>query len=74
MQKKSEDFSMEEAMRLAQSPAGQELIAMLRRTDSGQLQQIVNTAQSGNVSQAGQMLQKMLSSPEGKKLLRELGR
>jgi len=74
MQKKSEDFSMEEAMRLAQSPAGQELIAMLRRTDSGQLQQIVNTAQSGNVSQAGQMLQKMLSSPEGQKLLRELGR
>ena len=74
MQKNSDDFSIQEAMRLAKSPAGQELIAMLQRTNSDQLQNIVSQAQAGNVSQAGDMLQKMLSSPEAQKLLKELGR
>ena len=74
MQKNSEDFSVQEAMRLAQSPAGRELIAMLQRTDSGQLQQIMQNAKTGNMTQAGQMLQTMLSSPEAQKLLDELRR
>ena len=30
MQKNSQDFSMEEVMRLAKSPAGQQLLAMLQ--------------------------------------------
>jgi hypothetical protein len=74
MEKKSEDFSMEEAKRLAKNPAAQQLFAMLQKTNGDQLQKIVDTAQAGNMSQAGQMLQSLLSSPEGQKLLRELGR
>jgi hypothetical protein len=74
MQKNSEDFSMEDAKRLAQNPATQQLFAMLQRTNGDQLQKIVDTAQAGNMAQAGQMLQSLLSSEEGKKFLRELGR
>jgi hypothetical protein len=74
MEKKSEDFSMEEAKRLAKNPAAQQLFAMLQKTNGDQLQKIVDTAQAGNMSQAGQMLQSLLSSEEGKKFLRELGR
>ena len=73
MQKKSQDFSMEEIMRLAKSPAGQQLIAMLQKEDSAKLQQAVSQAQTGNLSQAGQTLSSILSSPEAQQLIKKLG-
>lgn len=73
MQKKSQDFSMEEVMRLAKSPAGQQLIAMLQKQDSAQLEQALRQAKTGDYSQAGQTLQAMLASPDAQKLLKELG-
>ena len=74
MQKNSQDFSMEEVMRLAKSPAGQQLLAMLQQTDGVQLQQAAQQASMGEYSQAGQTLQTLLSTPEAQKLLKELGR
>lgn len=73
MQKKSQDFSMEEIMRLAKSPAGQQLIAMLQKQDNGKLEQAVLHAKAGDYAQAGQTLSAMLSSSEAQKLLKELG-
>lgn len=73
MQKKNQDFSMDEVMRLAQSPAGQQLLAMLKQADSSKLEQAVTQAKTGDYSQAGQTLNAMLSSPEAQKLLKELG-
>ena len=73
MQKKNQDFSMEEVMRLAKSPAGQQLLAMLKQGDSAKLEQAVTQAKTGDYSQAGQTLSAMLSSPEAQKLLKELG-
>ena len=73
MEKKSQDFSMEEVMRLAKSPAGQQLIAMLKQADSTKLQQAVTQAKIGDYTQASQTLSAMLSSPEAQKLLKELG-
>ena len=73
MQKKSQDFSMEEIMRLAATPAGQKLLAMLQQGDSAQLQQAVSQAEAGNYAQASRTLSAMLSSPEARKLLKELG-
>lgn len=73
MEKKSQDFSMEEVMRLAKSPAGQQLIAMLRQKDSTALAQATAQAQAGDFSQASQTLSAMLSSPEAQRLLKELG-
>ena len=74
MQKKSEDFSMQEALRLAKSPAGQQLLAMLRQSDSGQLRQVMDQAGAGDYAKARQTLSQLLSSPEAQKLLSELGR
>ena len=74
MQKNSQDFSMQEALRLANSPAGQQLLAMLRRTDTGQLRQAMDQAASGNYAQASQTLNALLSSEEAKQLLDELRR
>ena len=74
MQKNSQDFSMQEVLRLAESPAGQQLLAILKRSDSGQLQQVMQQASAGDYSKAGETLQGILSSPEAKKLLDELRR
>ena len=73
MEKKNQNFSTEDVMRLAKSPAGQQLLAMLRQSDSQKLEQAVSQAKSGDYTQAGQTLQAMLSSPEAQKLIKELG-
>ena len=73
MEKKSQDFSMEEVMRIAKSPAGQQLMALLQQKNSAALAQATAQAKAGDFSQAGQTLSGMLSSPEAQKLMKELG-
>lgn len=73
MQKNNQNFSMEEVMRLAKSPAGQQLIAMLKKQDNTKLEQAAAQAKTGDYSQASQTLSTMLSSPEAQRLLKELG-
>lgn len=72
MQKKSDDFSMQEALRLAKSPAGQQLLAMLKQGNSAQLQQVINKASAGDLAGATQTLNAMLSSQEAQALLRQM--
>ena len=74
MQKNSQDFSIEEATRLAQTPAGQRLLAILRSADPDQLQQIADQASAGDYAHANQILRDILSSPEARKILNTLGR
>ena len=73
MQKKSQDFSMEDIMRVARSPAGQQLLAMLQQNDNSKLEQAVAQAKTGNYAEAGEALRSMLSSPKAQALLKELG-
>ena len=74
MQKNSQDFSMQEALRLANSPAGQQLLAMLRSADSAPLDQVAAEASAGDYAKASKTLNKLLASPEIKKFLEEMGR
>lgn len=74
MQKNSDNFSIQEAMRLAGTPAGQQLIALFRQADNNQLQQAAKLASEGNYVQAQQMLSGLLSDPEVQSLLSQLGR
>ncbi len=74
MQKNSQDFSMEEAMRLANSPAGQQLIAMLQSTNSPQLQTAMELANRGDLKAASQALRSLLSSEQAQRLMDELRR
>ncbi len=73
MENFSQNFSKEDIMRLAKSPAGQQLIAMLQQADSKKLDQVVSQAKTGDYAQAGQTLSAMLSSPEAQRLMKELG-
>ena len=74
MQKNSQDFSMQEALRLAKSPAGQQLLAMLRSADSSRLDQAAAESSAGDYAKASKTLSQLLSSPEIKQFLEEIGR
>ena len=74
MQKNSQDFNLQEAMQLAKSPAGQQLIAMLQQTDATKVQKAADLAKSGDYSQAIASLKDILSTEEGQKLMKQLGR
>ena len=73
MEKNNGNFSMEEVLKLAKSPAGQQLMAMLQQQDSAKLEQAAAQAKAGDYSQASQTLSAMLSSPEAQKLMKQLG-
>ena len=74
MQKKSEDFSVEEAAKIARSPAGQQLLAMLRGADQAQLQKAADLASAGDYKAASSLLEQTLSSPEAQAFLKDFRR
>ena len=72
MGKNNPQFSIDDAKRLAASPSGQRLLAMLQAQDNGQLQQIMTQISKGDYQSAGSALSSMLTSPEAKSLLQKL--
>ena len=73
MEKKSQDFSVKEAQRLAQTPEGQKLMTMLQQKDNEKLQKAMAEASAGNYKEAGSILQSLLSSPEAQQLIQKIG-
>lgn len=67
-------FNMQEIMRLAASPAGQQLIALLQQQNSAALHSAIASASAGNYEHAKSALGSMLDSPEARTLLQQLGR
>lgn len=65
-------FSMEEAMKLAASPQGQALLAMLQQQHGTALESAMAQAQAGNYEQIKQTLSGFLDTPAGKALLKQL--
>lgn len=65
--------AIREAMRLAQTPAGKQLIQMLQSSGDPQLQNAMASAASGDYSAAKQALSAILNNPEAQKLLRQMG-
>ena len=59
-------------MQLARSPAGQQLFAMLQRSDSNALQEAVRRVSAGDFDGAKQLLTGLLSDKESQELLRKL--
>lgn len=66
--------SMQEAMRLAGTPAGQQLIQHLQQSGGESMQQAMNSAVAGDYEEAKKLLSKILSTPEARKLMEQLGR
>ncbi len=73
MQKNFDNFSMQEALRLAKSDAGQQLLALLKQQNSDTLRQASDQAASGNYDQASKTLSAFLASPEAQALIKQLG-
>ena len=73
MEKKSQDFSVQEAQRLAKTPEGQALIRLLQEKDSAALEKAMADASAGNFKEAGKALSSLLTSPEIRQLIRQLG-
>lgn len=73
MTPKPNDFDMAEAERLANSPAGQQLLSLLAAQGGSKLDAAVVSAAAGDFAQAQKTLSALLSSPEAQALLRQLG-
>jgi len=65
---------MNELMKIARSPAGQKLLAMLQSGNQRDLDAIAADAAAGNMQEAGKKLTGLLKSEEAQKLLKELER
>lgn len=73
MDKKTPDFSFQDAMRLAQSDAGRQLQAMLQQTDPDLLKTAQAQAAEGNYDQVKKTLSSLLASEEVRRLLGQMG-
>lgn len=63
---------MNELWKLARSPAGQQLIAMLQSCSQADLNAITADAAAGNIQEAGRKLSQLLSTEEAKALAQKL--
>ena len=72
MEKNSQNFSMQEAMRLANSDAGKQLLALLKQSDKAALQQAMSQVSAGDYSSVPKTLASILASPEIRSLLKEM--
>lgn len=68
------EFSMRDAMRMANSPAGKQLLQLLRQSGGKELQQAMEKASAGDLSQAKQAISSLLENPDIQKLLEQMGR
>ena len=67
-------ISMQEVLQMAASPAGQQLIAMLRKQSDSEFQAAMSSAAAGDYTQAKQAIEKLMTDPQARKLLNQLGR
>lgn len=58
--------------KLAQSPAGKQLITSLQRSGGKQLEEALSQASQGDFTSAQRVLSRLLSSPEAQALLKQL--
>ena len=72
MEKNFQDFSMQEALRLAQTPAGQRLLTMLQQQYGEQLRQVINQAAAGHYEEVQRKMTDLLSNPEAQSLLNQM--
>jgi hypothetical protein len=59
-------------LKIAQSPAGQKLLSMIKSSNSVDLDSITSAAASGNLEEAKQQLHPIFASDEVKALLKQL--
>ncbi len=63
---------MSALLRLAQSPAGQQLLTLLQNTGGDTLENAISQAAAGDYREAKSTLSSLLSTPQAKELLKQL--
>lgn len=61
-----------EAMRIAKSPAGKQLLELLQKNNAQALQGALQKAANGNYAEARETINAFLTTPEAKALLKQL--
>lgn len=72
MMKNSDTFSMQEALRLAQSDTGQQLLSLLKARDDNALKQAMEQAAAGDYRNMLQTMSALLADPNARQLLEQL--
>lgn len=75
MQKNSDgitDFSVQQAMALAQSDAGKQLFSLLQRTQGDKLQAAMDQAAAGDLEQVKKTMQQIMASDQAKELMQRM--
>lgn len=73
MQSNFGNISMDDALRMAQTPAGQQLLNLISQANSQDLQNAMDLASAGDLSGAQKALSSLMSSPHVQALLKQLG-
>lgn len=73
MQNDPKQFSMEEAIRLAGTPAGRQLLNLLKSSTDVDMHKARKAMESGDLEQAKKSLAGLMQSPDVLKLLKEMG-
>ena len=73
MAKNFDEFSPQDIMKMAQSPAGRKLIALLQNADPSALQKAMQQAATGNYEQAKASLTPLMESQDIQSLLKQMG-
>lgn len=64
---------VQQAMKLAQSPAGQQLIRLLQTNGGTELRAAMEQAAAGDYSQAQKALSSLMQDPKAQKLFEQMG-
>ncbi len=64
---------MTQLLQIAQSPAGQKLIAILQQSGGSQLENAIKKASSGDYADAQKTIASLLNNEEAQALLQQLG-
>lgn len=67
-----QNLDLKQLMKLAQSPAGQQLLQLLQQRGGRELEAAAQKASAGDFTQAIQALSGLLNTTEAKTLLKEL--
>lgn len=73
MDKKFDERSLQAAMQMANTPAGQQLISLLRQSAPDVMQKASAQASAGDFSQLAKTLAPLMASEDVQKLLKQLG-
>ena len=72
MAKEPGSINLSELMRIANSSAGKELLSLVQKNKDEQFDEAMHQAQSGDFSQAQEIISKILSTPEAEALMKKI--